>query len=102
MFLLKEVGGQGKKIVKRDTRSVANGTLGKMYIESTVAKNVRNCHIDENLGDVVFLHKKTIRRGESGCLNFLEKCVEDGTLVEGDLLLTDNEASFKTKRVLNI
>lgn len=79
---------------------VANGTLGKLYVESTIKKNVRECVLDSNLGDVVFLHKKTERRGETGMLNFLSKCVDDETLVKGDLLLTDNESSFKTKKVL--
>jgi hypothetical protein len=79
---------------------VANGSLGKLYIESTVQKNVRDCVLDSNLGEVVFLHKKTKRRGETGIMNFLIKCVNDETLVKGDLLLTDNESSFKTKKVL--
>ena len=81
---------------------VADGSLGKLYIESTVKKNVDKCKIDPDYGDVVFLHKKTQRRGETGMLNFVEKCIEDRTLVPGDLLLTDNEASFKTKKVLRL
>ncbi len=101
-------GRPRKKLLSRGTPDcmysllVANGTLGKLYIESTVKKNVTNCKIDPELGDVVFLHKKTQRRGETGMLNFIKKCVEDETLVKGDLLLTDNEASFKTKKVLKL
>jgi len=81
---------------------VANGTLGPLYIESSVKKNVKNVTYDSKKGDVVFLHKHTRRRGETGMLNFIENCVADKTLLEGDLLLTDNEASFKTKKVLKL
>lgn len=77
---------------------VADGTCGPVYLQSSqraslVLRNYfRNVTID-------FVPLKCARRGEEGMLAFLNQCIGDGTLVRGDLLLSDNEPSFKTKAV---
>lgn len=35
-------------------------------------------------------------------LAFVNQCIDDGSLVKGDLLLYDNEPSFKTNEVENL
>jgi transposase len=100
--------GAGRPRVRKQNRGtpdcmysllVANGTLGPIYIESTVKKHVLGYKMKKEVGNVVHLAKNTTRRGETGCLKFIKTCIKNETLIPGDLLLTDNEASFKTEAV---
>jgi len=104
------IKGGGKRRVEKKLRGtpdcmysmlVANGTLGDVYIESTTEKHVQNYSYNEKLGSahVTHLHKDTLRRGETGYLNFLNYCIENELLVPYDVLISDNESSFKTKKV---
>ncbi len=84
---------------------VGNGTLGPLYIE-TATKYKKN--IDDKLPESTYLEyipptkNKKDRRGERGFIAYLEKCFSLKTLSKGDLLLTDNEASFKTELVKDL
>jgi hypothetical protein len=77
---------------------LGDGTLGPFYLEISVKKHTLT-NIGSDYGYLTYLSKKENRRGETGYLQFLETCIEDGYLNRGDLLLTDNERSFKTKAV---
>lgn len=78
---------------------VADGTLGPLYVET----NFNFGSIDDkDLPKETYLHylpKNTKRRGESGFLHYLKHCVRTKSLVKQDLLITDNERSFKTLKV---
>jgi TfoX/Sxy family transcriptional regulator of competence genes len=76
---------------------VGNGTLGGFFIQ-TKHKRVANDilpHCDSKV--LVLANKK--RPGETAMLAYLEWAVEKEYLVAGDLLLMDNESSFKTELV---
>jgi hypothetical protein len=77
---------------------VADGSVGPLYLETNVKKHALN-NINSEYGYIKYLSKKEKRRGEKGFLLFLETCVEYKYLNEGDVLLSDNESSFKTKAV---
>jgi len=100
--------GAGRRRVSRMSRGssdtvytmlVGDGTIGKVYIESTVAKNVQNVRVDPSRGHITHLHANAPRRGETGYLNYLKWCVKEKLLVPGDVLLSDNESSFKTEKI---
>lgn len=77
---------------------VGDGTLGPLYLESTVKKHTL-CNLNSEYGYIRYLSRNQKKRGETGFLLFLETCVRDGYLNAGDVLLTDNESSLKTKKV---
>jgi len=81
------------------TMLVGNGTIGKVYIESQVAKKVENVRVNSDKAHVTFTHKDQVRRGEVGYLKFLKWAVKEKLLVPGDVLISDNESSFKTEKV---
>jgi len=94
--------GAGRRRVSRGssdnvyTLLVGNGTIGKVYIESTVAKNVNAVRVDPGRAYVTHLYLNAAREGKLVILIFLNK---EKLLVHGDLILSDNESSFKTEKV---
>lgn len=79
---------------------VSDGTTGPIFLTTDKKFNDNiemppECYIEY----IPATKKISERRGERGMLAFLEKSISDTTLVPGDLLLSDNEASFKTQLV---
>jgi hypothetical protein len=72
--------------------------MGPLYLETTVKKHSLT-NVNSEFAYIKYLSKKEKRRGEKGSLLFLETCVEYNYLNPGDVLITDNESSFKTKSV---
>ena len=77
---------------------VADGTVGPLYLETNV-KNHTLCNLNSEYGYIKYLSRSAKKRGEKGMLLFLQTCVEANYLNPGDVLMTDNESSFKTKSV---
>ncbi len=77
---------------------VADGTVGPLYLETNV-KNHTLSNLNSEYGYKKYLSRSSKKRGEKGMLLFLRTCVEDNYLNPGDVLMTDNESSFKTKSV---
>jgi hypothetical protein len=78
---------------------VGDGTVGGFFVlvdQQTIAADV----MPSTDSKVLILPNKT-RRGERSMIAYLEWCIEKEYLVAGDLLLTDNESSFKTEEVQN-
>jgi len=80
---------------------VADGTLGPFYLETSVKKYAEFGNAGTRYGFIKYLKKKEFRRGEAGYLAYLQTCVDHHYLNPGDLLLSDNESSFKTEKVKN-
>jgi hypothetical protein len=78
---------------------VGNGTVGGFY--ALVDKQQISGDVIAAEDSKVLMLPNTNRRGERSTLAYLEWCVAKGYLVAGDLILTDNEASFKTDEVRN-
>jgi hypothetical protein len=76
------------------TLVVADGSTGPFYCV-TNAKKISASVIPDDNGKVCVM-PKTERKGERSMLAYLEWAVARRTLVEGDVLLMDNEGSFKT------
>lgn len=102
----KGCGRQRKKKLSRGSSItmysllVADGTLGPLYLETNTKKYAEFVNVKTDYGYIVYRPKNEKKRGEKGMLDFLLTCVRDGYLNPGDLLLTDNESSFKTDKVL--
>jgi len=79
---------------------VADGSLGPLYLETTIKSHTLT-NLQSKFGFIKYLSKKGEKRGERGYLLFLETCVDYLYLLPGDVLITDNENSFKTKKVKN-
>lgn len=77
---------------------VADGTLGPLYLETSTKKHLLT-GIKSDYAYIVHTKINEKRRGETGFFRFLKTCLEDNYLNRGDVLLTDNEASFKTPKI---
>lgn len=78
---------------------VGNGTVGGFY--ALIDKQKISADVIPANDSKVLMLPNADRRGERSTLAYLEWCVSKGYLVAGDLLLMDNEASFKTAEVRN-
>lgn len=78
---------------------VGNGRVGGFY--ALIDKQEISADVVPATDSKVLMLPNAQRRGERSMLAYLEWCVEKGYLVAGDLLLMDNEASFKTDLVRN-
>jgi hypothetical protein len=82
------------------TTLVADGTLGPLYIESR-----KPFPLDLRVPSETYVEyipktkKKSERRGEEGMIGYLENSFRNTTLVANDMLLSDNEPSFKTELI---
>jgi len=101
-------GGQPRRFVSRElghsltvySTLVADGTVGPLYIESN-----KPIPRDLNLPPqthIEYIPRKQYRRGERGTISYLEKCFSNKTFVDRDLVLCDNESSFKTELVKDL
>jgi len=79
------------------TMLVGNGTLSPLYIE-TSRKFGQHDKIPPDV-HLEYLPRNTFRRGETGVLRCLKFQTRNDFFQRGDLILTDNEASFKTEKV---
>jgi hypothetical protein len=78
---------------------VGNGTVGGFFVH--VDKQMIATDVIPASDSKVLILPTTERRGERATLAYLEWCIDKQYLVAGDLLLTDNESSFKTPEVQN-
>lgn len=81
---------------------VADGTIGPLYIETN---KPFDSEILERLPPETYaeyIPPKTVRRGERGTIAYLEKSFSNRTYVKKDMVLSDNEASFKTELVRDL
>ena len=81
---------------------VADGTLGPLFIET---KKPFPIEVMERLPRetyVEYVPAKSARRGERGTIAYLEKSFSQKTYVDRDMILSDNESSFKTELVKDL
>lgn len=79
---------------------VGDGTVGGFFVYTKDRTIAKDC-LPETDSKVLILKGRS-RPGERSTVAYLEWAVEKGYLTAGDLLLMDNEASFKTELVQDI
>src|SRR6185503_949667 len=104
----RQIAPKGSGTIHRASRStgppihvysslVGDGSMGPFYAV-IVRKRPLARVIPEEDGKVTLLPQQK-RRGEHSVLAFLEEMMSRGTLQPGDVLVTDNEKSWKTEDV---
>jgi hypothetical protein len=82
---------------------VADGTCGRLYLESNqpTSRTLRTVFPGCSIDYLPSYQDKSRNKGRGirGVEDFLNQCISDGSLVKGDLLLYDNEPSFKASAV---